>query len=108
MLTLNINEDLEVEFALTQKDATTGADEVATGLSSIFMHILSGPESASLTNVAASERGATGVYYGYIPTATLVSVLTAYIGKVVYLTTARTNTFFRVEIPAIVTDNRSV
>ena len=88
---LNIRSDFQFRFSLTRTNGTTGADEAATGLSGITGRIALTPNGSALgsTSTALSEIGTTGNYFGVCDTATLVSALAAYLGRIVFVICAK-------------------
>lgn len=65
-----LDNDWEPEFTATQKDATTGEVEPATGLTSQLAYISAtrgGSAIHSTLSVSLTERGTTGIYYAATP-----------------------------------------
>lgn len=72
-----LTEDQEFEVELSQRDTATGALEAATGLSGLTVHIAATAGGSVIGGLTfnLSERGATGVYYAIMDTATLTGAL---------------------------------
>jgi hypothetical protein len=82
---LPLDNDWEFEYALTRKNATTGANEPATGLSGLTCRLSLTDGGAAINgalNVNAAERGTTGIYSGIFAGSDLRTYLTA--GTVIY------------------------
>lgn len=89
---LYLDNDWEPEFTATQKDATTGVIEPATGLSSQLALISAtrgGSAIDATLSVSLTERGTTGIYYAATPIqgTDLRSVLSnaTYLNKIVWV-----------------------
>ncbi len=87
---LTLTEDQEFEVEITRKNATTGVQEAATGLTGLVYTIAATPGGSTIGSLTfnASERGTTGVYYAIADTATLTSGLSSSTypdGSIVYL-----------------------
>lgn len=105
---LNIYSDFEAEVKITRKNATTGATEAATGLSGMQARIAATTTGAAIGSLttALTERGSTGIYYGVLDTAALVSGLTAYLDKVVYVVYSKSGDIDHEWAPYVVRDGR--
>jgi len=83
-----LDNDFEPEYTVTRKNASTGAVEAATGLTSITVRISAtdgGAAIGALTG-AASERGTLGIYYKIFDGDALRTALaTAYLGARVWV-----------------------
>jgi hypothetical protein len=85
---LNGNDD-EPEHALTRKATATGAEEAATGLTSLTFYLSATPGGSAIhgsLSKTASERGALGIYFAVFEGTDLHTQLNSatYIGKDVY------------------------
>lgn len=83
-----LDNDYEAEYTLTRKNTDTGADEAATGLSSLTVRISATDGGAAIgaLSVSASERGSLGIYYGIFDGDALRTALAAsYIGLRVWV-----------------------
>lgn len=85
-LYLGGNDD-EPEKAVTQKNAATGAKEVATGLVGLTVFLSATEDGAAIhasLSKAVTERGATGKYFAIFEGTDLNTHLAAYAGEDVF------------------------
>jgi hypothetical protein len=79
--------DDEPEVTLTRRNATTGADEAATGLTGLTFR-LSLTRNGATINAAltktATERGTLGIYYATFEGSDLTTYLAAHAGRTIY------------------------
>jgi len=96
---LNPYVDFEAEVKITRKNATTGKEEAATGLSGVQFRISATETGGAIGSLTAnaSERGTTGRYYAVFDTGALVTALItgSYLGKHVYLIPSKSGDFDR-------------
>lgn len=89
MRRLYLDNDHEFEYAITQKNTATGADEAATGLSSLTAKVSltdgGGAVHADLTVSATERSGTAGTYYGVFDGEKLRTHLLAYVDAKVYV-----------------------
>ena len=83
-----LDNDYEAEYTVTRKNANTGADEAATGLTGLTARISAtdgGAAIGALTG-SASERGTLGIYYKIFDGDALRTALaTLYVGVRVWI-----------------------
>ena len=90
---LYLDNDFEFEYAVTRKNAASGADEAAAGLSSLTAMVSLSEEGGATPSeihpdlsVSASERsGKAGTYYGVFDGDKLRTHLLTYVGTKVYV-----------------------
>ena len=86
-----LDNDYEAEYTVTRKNASTGADEAATGLTGLTVRISATDGGSALGTTpsltgAASERGALGIFYKEFDGDTLRTVLaSSYVGVRVWV-----------------------
>lgn len=83
---LDGNDD-EPQHAVTRRNATTGADEAATGLTGLTFRLSATRNGAAIDaslSKTATERSTTGIYYATFEGADLATYLAAYVGRNVY------------------------
>lgn len=89
MKRLYLDNDFEFEYAITQKNASTGVDEAADGLFGLTAGVSLTDGGAAIhgdLEVDASERATTvGTYYGVFEGDDLRTHLAAYVGDTVYV-----------------------
>ncbi len=88
-LYLNGNDD-EAELTLTRKNATTGAEEAATGLTGLTVYLSATPGGSAIhasLSKSLAERGTTGIYFAVFEGTDLDTQLdnSTYRGKDVYM-----------------------
>lgn len=107
---LNMYSDFEPEVAITRKNATTGAKEAATGLTSVTAWIALTPTGAAIAGltVTLAERGTTGIYAGVLDTAALVTGLLTLLGTTVYVVYTKAGDIGHEWAAYTVVDNRYV
>jgi len=67
--TVSLDNDWELEYAATRKNASTGAIEPATGLAGLTGRLSATDAGATIhasLSVSLSERGTTGIYFGVL------------------------------------------
>lgn len=111
MADLNIYADFEAEVKITRKNASTGATEAATGLASGLAARISATTTGAAIGamtVSLTERGTTGIYFGVLDTAALVTALASYLNQTVYVIYSKTGDVDREWSPFVVRDNRNI
>ncbi len=86
---LYLDNDLEVEIALSRKAATTGALEAAAGVTGLSAYLAATPQGAAIhanVTVNLTERsGAPGRYFGLLQGTDLTTQLSSYLNQTVWL-----------------------
>lgn len=89
MKRLYLDNDHEFEYAISQKNASTGDREAADGLSGLiaWVSLTDGGDAIHADlSVSATERASkAGTYYGVFDGDTLRTHLLAYVGRIVYV-----------------------
>lgn len=108
MITININADFLAQMDVTTPAADTGIYGPATGVSDFVFRIAetkNGPALGSLSATASVRSADADRYYHMFDTAALVSALTAYVGRRVYVVLSRSGDLDGLYEPALVTDS---
>lgn len=88
-MSIYLDNDFESEFSVTRKNATSGAEEAATGLTGL-LHYLAATKSGSaihadLSKTSTERSGKLGTYYAIFEGDDLRAQLAAdYIGQTIY------------------------
>jgi hypothetical protein len=86
--TISLDNDWEVEYVATRKNATTGVIEPATGLTGLIGKLSATDGGATIhatLSVSLTERGTTGIYFGVLQGDDLRAQLNpTYVGQVVF------------------------
>jgi hypothetical protein len=87
MKSVALDNDWELEYAATRKNASTGALEPATGLAGLTGRLSATDGGATIhatLSVSLSERGTTGIYFGVLQGDDLRVQLAALVNTIVY------------------------
>lgn len=88
MKSIVLDNDWEIEYKATRKNAATGTLEPATGLTGLYGQLSATDAGAAIDpslKVTLTERGVTGIYFGTLQGDALRTVLAAaYVGQVIY------------------------
>jgi hypothetical protein len=86
--TVVLDNDWEMEYVATRKNATTGVSEPATGLTGLVGKLSATDGGATIhatLSVTLTERGTTGIYFGVLQGDDLRTQLAgSFLGQVVY------------------------